>query len=103
MKEKLKPRRLWFQFTLRQMFLAITWASLFCTGLVLVVRLNNHELVALEWEMIAYLFVYPLLIVPIPALIGVLAGRPKTGFLLGLGIFIAGICYLSAVLAVVPI
>ena len=103
MEENSKPGRRWFQFTLRQMFLAITWASLFCVGLVLAVRLNNHELVAHEWEMLAYLFVYPLLIVPLPALVGVLVGRPKTGFLLGLGIFITGICYLSAVLGMVPI
>ncbi len=81
-----KPR--WFQFKLRNMFVATFWAAIFCCGFVMFNRLWYHELVAPDSEELAYLFVGCLLFVSPPAAIGGLFGRAWWGVAVGVILYL---------------
>jgi hypothetical protein len=64
------------------------WGIMFAAGIYLMARLSSHELVALDYEGMAYIYVSGLLIVPIPAALGALADRQITGIFAGVGIWL---------------
>ena len=70
------PKRRWFQFSLRGIFVATFWSAVFATAVVLYRQPGI--------EFLAYLFVGCLMFVSIPAAVGGLFGRALSGAAVGI-------------------
>ena len=93
-------RRHWFQFTLRDIIMAMFWWGTFCGGMVLFRGLWRHELVSLETETPAYVVVGGLLFISLPAAAGSLFGHWWLGVLLGLAAFTLYAAYCLIAIAI---